>query len=315
MDLKTCETCGKSFSTNANYNYHISRKKPCVLYEPNIIWKFRCNRCDTKFQRKQHLNEHLHRKFPCELKNPQPEEIELRVLFDKLKKEHEQELLKLKTENERLKLQNEIKMLKGQLQTNNDIKMQTEIKLLKEQLKNKSNTTSISTNSNNNTTTNNINNKIILNMYGDETLTHLTDDFFKSCFERVKHSVERLFEHKHFSPNMPRNHNVYISNMRDNHLMIYEDGHWNIANKEITLNRMYYDTKDNLSDAYDRMCENKTLIIRLVNAFRWFVEDDIPENEENVFKKISIDTMACMAYNNRKYPMKIKKQMEERKKC
>jgi len=312
---KTCQNCGRTFSTNANYNYHINRKKPCVVLFESYIEKtkikFQCNRCDCLFTTKSRLQYHLKRKFPCKLKNQQPEEIELRALFEQLKNEHEQS---------QIKLQDEIKMLKDILQNKSTDKHSEQLKIENENLKLKYKLLKVQNkqpinNTTNNTISNNINNnKITINMYGNETLTHLTDDFFKSCFEKVKGSVEKLFERKHFSLNMQRNHNVYISNMRDNHLMIYEDGQWNIANKEITLNKMYYDTKDNLSVAYDRMCKDKILILRLVNAFRWFVEDDIPEKEENVFKKISIDAMACMAYNNREYPMEIKKQMEERKK-
>jgi len=310
MDSKTCEKCGKSFLKKSHYNSHLNRIKSCVSNETNINWKFSCNRCDTRFQSKYHLNSHLNRKNPCKLKKPQLEEIELQALFERLKTE--QELLKLKTENEQLKLQGEIKHLKNQLQTNIEANLQSEIKSLKEQLKNKSNTTHHTTNNTTNNT--NISNKITINVCGEETLSHINDAFFISCFEKVKGSVEKLFGKKHFSSKNKDNHNLYISNLRDNNIMIYKDGTWNIANKEVTLNKMYYDTKENLADVYDRMCGDETLIPRLVHTFRWFVEDDIPENEEKVFRKKSMDDMACMAYNNREYPMEIKKQMEERKK-
>ena len=76
---------------------------------------------------------------------------------------------------------------------------------------------------------------------------------------------------------------------------------------------MYIDTKENLSDVFDRMREEGTLDTNLEKMFSWFVDDSIEEVDENVFKKISCDLMACFAYNNRIYPMEIKKIMDKQR--
>ena len=276
--MKICEKCKKEFSTNANYKYHINRKTPCVKTEASKSadqYKHQCNRCDAKFSRKQHLLDHLNRKNPCTLKNPQPEEMELRALFEQLKEDNEN-------------LKSEMKQLCSK-QQNGD-----------------------TTNTyNNKYNTINSNNNISVNVYGSEDMSHITDAMYKACFKLMQRSVEKLFNMKHFSNHMKENQNIYISNLRDAYMMIYNAGRWNKVNKAITFNRIYYDLKDNLSNALDKMRDENTIDKKLDQQFSWFVEDDIDEEREERFKKMSCEIMACMAYNNRHFPMQIKNQMDK----
>lgn len=280
MANKTCEKCNKTFITNASYKYHMNRKTPCVPNpatnaSPTIKKRFQCNRCEMCFQTNQKLTNHLNRKKPCIIKNIQPEEVELRLLFERLKEDNEQ----LKTEVEQLKYKT--------VTTQNNI-----------------------TNTNNN----NHNNNISINVYGNEDMSHITDAMYRACFKQMQKAVEKLFNMKHFSNQMKENQNIYISNLRDAYMMIYNAGRWNKVNKTITFNRIYYDLKDNLSGALDKMRNEKTIDAQLDKQFSWFVEDDLDEEREKRFRKISCELMACMAYNNRQYPMEVKRRMEKMEK-
>ena len=132
-----------------------------------------------------------------------------------------------------------------------------------------------------------------------------------SCFSDFDKSVEKYFGMKHFSKNMQCNHNVYISNMRDGYMMVYNSKKWNIANREVTLKKMYYEIKENLSNAWDMMCNKNAVAPHIKSIYPRFIEHDIDDEREIRFQTASCDKMACMAYNNRKFPMKIKKQMEK----
>jgi len=196
----------------------------------------------------------------------------------------------------------ELRALFEQLQNENE-----QLKLQNENLRNNnfSNTNNINSNNTNN---------ISINVYGSEDMSHITDAMYKSCFRQMQRSVEKLFNMKHFSNQMMENQNIYITNLRDAYMMIYNAGQWNKVNKAITFNRIYYDLKDNLSNALDQMRDENTIDKQLDQQFSWFVEDDIDEEKEEKFKKISCEIMACMAYNNRHFPMKIKNQMDKNKK-
>lgn len=291
MVLNTCECCGKKFTINRLFKSHMNRKTPCIAATNETLKHHQCNRCDTRFQSKSNLMAHLNRKFPCALKNPQAEEIELHALFEKLKDENE--LLN----NEILKQDNEILKLKNDLLDKN----------INNTTNNNNNTNNTNTNSHNTT-----NNNITIHMYGKEDLDHITDTMYGSCFKQVKRSVERLFMMKHFSKQMQNNHNLYISNMRDAYMMVFKSGRWDIVNKTLMLDKMYYDTKDNLSNAFDRMREEGTLDPQTEQLYSWFVDEAIEEDKEEEMKRVSTDQMACMAYNNRKYPMELKKKMDKK---
>ena len=305
--MSTCNICKKCFSTNANYNYHVNRKNPCV--PPVVISKplekvvFQCNRCFSKFQNKHLLARHLNRKFQCELKNPQPEEIALQALFEKLKQENED--LKQQSHDREKQSQDKEKLFYDELE-----QLKNEVKEMRTQsTTTTTNKNTINSNSNSNNNSNNTN--ITINVYGKEDMSHITDAMFMSCFRRVKGSIDRLFEMKHFSEKMQQNHNVYISNIHDSNMMIYKAGRWDLVSKAITMEKMYGDLKMNLTDAFDRLQYDKTVDSNVIKMFRWFVEDCIEDEDEEVFRKVAYGYISRLMYNNRQFPMEMKRLKEK----
>ena len=116
---------------------------------------------------------------------------------------------------------------------------------------------------------------------------------------------------KHFSKRMKCNHNIYISNMRDGYMMVFNTKKWNIVNKEVTLKKMYYEIKEILSNEWDRMRNKNAVKPHIKSIYPRFIEHEIDDEREKEFQTASCDKMACMAYNNRKFPMQIKKQMDK----
>jgi ElaB/YqjD/DUF883 family membrane-anchored ribosome-binding protein len=45
--------------------------------------------------------------------------------------------------------------------------------------------------------------------------------------------------------------NIYISNMKDKYLMVYEDGNWNLKNKNIEIDELYNEKEILLEDWLD----------------------------------------------------------------
>jgi hypothetical protein len=100
-------------------------------------------------------------------------------------------------------------------------------------------------------TTTNIQNNITLLPYRQTDLSHLTDDDYKKCIKKVNHCVKTLIEKIHFNPEKPENMNIYISNMKDKYLMIYDGANWNLANKKDEINRLYEDKEMLLEEWLD----------------------------------------------------------------
>ena len=85
---------------------------------------------------------------------------------------------------------------------------------------------------------NTINNYTLL-AYRDTDITHLTQEDYRTCYKKVNHCVKHLIEKVHFNPSKPENMNIYISNMKDKYLMVYDGTNWNLANKVDELDRLY----------------------------------------------------------------------------
>ena len=97
--------------------------------------------------------------------------------------------------------------------------------------------------------------------YQNTDISHLTDEDFIQCVNQpncVKHLIEKI----HFNPTKPENRNVYISNLKDKYMIIY-DGTWKTEHKT-ELNKIYYD---------------KEYIIR-----EWLENDKYPELKQKFMK-------------------------------
>ena len=179
---------------------------------PNEVQKkeFVCKFCGQQYKHKQSVTKHM--KNSCTKKEEDYKELVrlLNTQIENQKKEFEEE--KEERKKETLALVKQIESLKGKLEIKGSF---------------------------NNNTINNVQN-ITLN-YVDTDVSHLTDKDYRCCIRKVCHSVLKLIEKIHFNPAKPENMNVYISNMRDKYVMIYEGNKWILKNKTETIDTLYTD--------------------------------------------------------------------------
>ena len=86
---------------------------------------------------------------------------------------------------------------------------------------------------------NNTINNITLLAYRNTDVTHLTTEDYIGIYKKVNHCVKQLIEKIHFNPEKPENMNIYISNMKDKYITVYDGSNWNLANKTEELERLY----------------------------------------------------------------------------
>ena len=164
---------------------------------------FFCKYCDKGFKFRQSMYRHI--KYTCK-KNNDEDLKELVRLLNQNNKELEKQVQVKNKQIEKLAGKLEIHGLNGSFNT-----------------------------------TTNIQNNITLLPYRQTDVSHLTDDDYKKCIKKVNHCVKTLIEKVHFNPEKPENMNIYISNMKDKYLMIYDGANWNLANKKVEIDRLYED--------------------------------------------------------------------------
>jgi hypothetical protein len=86
---------------------------------------------------------------------------------------------------------------------------------------------------------NNTINNITLLAYRNTDVSHLTTEDYIGFYKKVNHCVKQMIEKIHFNPAKPENMNIYISNMKDKYITIYDGSNWNLANRTEEIARLY----------------------------------------------------------------------------
>ena len=154
---------------------------------------------------------------------------------------------------------------------------------------------------NNSTITQNIQNNIKLLAYDKTDISDLTEKDFIKCFNHNNMCVPHLIKRIHFNPKKPENHNVFISNLKSGHIMIYNGKQWNTFNRDEIVDDIF----DNKNDILEQKIEEWVSIGKdypiIYHKFKRYLEKI---NNDIVLKKVK-DEMKFVLYNNRNIVKKI----------
>jgi hypothetical protein len=246
MEFK-CDTCVYTTNNQSNYRKHvltekhkklvITHMKPEPIISYNIMYdtkllktssnlaqtssllaqtslnvsekRMTCKYCEQQFKHSSSMARHI--KYTC-MKNKDEDLKELVRLMN----------LQLQTKDKQIESQTkQLEYQSRQLETHTK-----QIEKLMGKLE-------INSSFNNNTI------NVTLLSYRDTDVSHLTQEDYRNCYKKVNHCVRHLIEKVHFNPSKPENMNIYISNMKDKYLMVYDGFNWNLANKTDELDRLY----------------------------------------------------------------------------
>lgn len=280
-----CARCSKIFKLRSDYDRHLNRKILCKILTPKtteltpITTKDEksntvCDYCNMEFSRKDSLRRHLDGR--CKKKNEYDSKME--KIMD--------ELIKLKESNQFL--------------ASNNKKLEEELAEIKK---------------NGIKTTNNINNGVINNVqhininlvaFGKENYENITDNQYRELFIHCKESVPKLVKYIHFNKNKPENHNIYISNIRDQYMLIFNGNEWQIIDCETGLEKLFDDNATILETKFDELMDN--LNETEIKRFKRFIE---LKNTDDVAVKQIKRTLRMMLYNNREIVKDTRKKIQK----
>jgi len=241
---------------------------------------FICNFCQKTFTMNKNLKRHLKSRCKVKIENEKQKEKIFMKLLEKVET-METEIKELKHENFRLQTQpNTIN------NTTNNMNM---------------------INSHNQITNNNTVN-IQLVAFGQEDRENLSNmELFKIIKKGFK-SVPEFVKVLHFDENKPENHNIFIPNMRDGYVMIFDGEKWNLVDRIDTIENLFDDGRNFLADKKKELKEllndkNKRVLIKFDRFNRDI--DDHPTKKNEILNDIKL-----LLYNNKNIPLKTKKQIE-----
>jgi hypothetical protein len=287
MPIYHCELCNFSTPLKSNYTSHLSTKKHISISnlktindnpkQPKATQKqpsdnptttfsnkqissdFTCKYCKQKFAFRQSMNRHI--KYTC----TQNKDEDLTELV---------RLLNLQLESQKQELQTQKQEFIKKIETQSK---QIEKLMGKLEIHGSFNTTNIQ----------NIN----LLAYRETDVSHLTDQDYKSCLKKVNHCVKHMIEKVHFNPTKPENMNIYISNIKDKYIMVYDGMNWNLANKKEEIDRLYEEKEMMLEEWLDSNPEKE-----LKDKFLKYLNNKESDECLNRIK----DEIKLMLYNNQK---------------
>ena len=231
---------------------------------------YTCPRCLYIAEQKIDITRHFRRKNQCKLS---ANGIDIKPLdYESLITGDPSSVLKLMRKT--FKLEEEIKKLKAQIQ---------------------SITITGDHNNINNINNININNpKIVINVtsWKDSHYEYLSNEDYKLCINRMIMSVPELIKRIHFNPKHPENHNIYISNLRNNLAMTYDGNQWNIYNQERLINDLIKNNEMILEE-WVECGEDK--YPKAMKKFKMYLEKKTEDGVEDQIK----EEIKFMLYNNR----------------
>ena len=141
----------------------------------------------------------------------------------------------------------------------------------------------------------NIQNNIKLLAYDKTDISDLTENDFIKCFNHNNMCVPHLMKRIHFNPKKPENHNVFISNLKSGHIMLYDGKQWNTFNRDEIVDDIFDDKHDILEQKFEEWINIGKDYPIIYHKFKRYLEKI---NNDIVLKKIK-DEMKFILYNNR----------------
>jgi uncharacterized C2H2 Zn-finger protein len=280
MTQYSCNKCGKIFKQKNDHRRHVNKKIACVkvdhipcenqdnmIQTPHKSTKFhktstqkpqnstqnnekdvnglKCNYCQKSFARSDSLNRHI--KTYCRVRKNQNDEKELLdKLLEEMRKQNG-EMQRQREEIDKLKEINQVITQNQHSNNNNNNNNNNNIQINNNNIQNQQN--------NNNIQINNNNIKIL--SFGKEDVSHITNDIYKNILRKGMGSLPSLIEYIHFNKNKPENHNVYISNIRSNYAIIYDNVDWKLKDQKEVL-EILFDKMDILEEKHVELSEELT---------------------------------------------------------
>jgi hypothetical protein len=299
MEKYKCEFCNYETSFKANYKKHIQtpKHKKKYKYSTEIQPKFnqnsteiqpKFNRNSTEIQPKKYKKSTNIEYFDCKYCGKPFKHMQSMYRHIKYRCEH----------NKDEDLKELVRLLNAQIQQNEkkiqlqEKKMVTQEKQLDKQ--NKQIKKLMCKLEVNHVTNNHIiqNNHIQLLSYNETDTTHLTENDYIQCLKKVTYCVKHLIEKIHFNNCKPENRNIYISNMKDKYIMVYENNNWCLKQKDKEIDDMY-DKKEMLLE--DWINEYKHIHPEMIIKFNKYLNNKEDDETMNDIK----ESIKLMMYNHK----------------
>ena len=144
--------------------------------------------------------------------------------------------------------------------------------------------------------TQNIQQNIKILAYNNTDISHLTDQDYLQCLNRSNMVIPNLIKRIHFNPKKPENHNIYISNIRNKYIMVYDGNKWNLSNQNETIEELIDKNEVVIEQKLEEWVENGREYPEIMKKFNRYLEK---KEKDEVINKVK-EEIKLVLFNNRK---------------
>ena len=151
----------------------------------------------------------------------------------------------------------------------------------------------------------NTNNVIVTNIlnYKDTDISHLTANDYVRAIQQVNDAIPTIMKKIHFNPQKPENMNIYIPNIKDKYILIFNENEWQIKSRSKEVNDLIEDKYFILKEWYDENLRDRDISENMDQESYNFLKKNFEKFDANIendeTKQIIKDEIIMFLYNKR----------------
>ncbi len=278
-------------------NPQIIKNEHMPLQNENLIERFPCEHCNKSFVRKDVLNKHIkHFCLVIKQQNKEKQDIfEKLLLLETKYKQLEEEI---KNKDDAIKIKDDVIKNKDDVIKNKEIQYEETIKKLTSENKILQTITVNNNNINNINSNNTININIV--SHGNENLLEkqVGELMLMLAAKRGIKVVDELISLVHFNPTFPEFQNIYLPDMKNNHMMVYEK-EWILKNATVAIKELCDNKSSFIIDNINAILNRLTIRDQaLIKTWIILMSDKSTDEYKEYYNEL-LDTTKYKLYNNK----------------
>jgi hypothetical protein len=147
----------------------------------------------------------------------------------------------------------------------------------------------------NNNIQNNIKNDIKILAFNKTDMSHLNDKDFLSFLDHANFCIPHMIKKLHFDPEKPENHNIYISNIKNNYVMLYDGNKWTLQDQKNVIDNLLQDNTYILEEKMEDWIKRGQKYPKIMEKFNRYLEK---KENDNILDQIK-EEVKLILFNNR----------------
>ena len=141
-----------------------------------------------------------------------------------------------------------------------------------------------------------MNNQIKLNNFGEENLSHITDDYKLKMLSLPYGMIQNMIEKVHFNNKFPENKNIALTNKRDNMIRVFRGKKWRYQDRNYVVDELIKNNYNRLDEYFEEIGKDKMNFIHNKRYLKFQKKFDT--NDEVLMDKIKKETEMIILSEN-----------------